>query len=67
LRINAETGRKAPPLSFSSKMLSMSLGYEKVEEVGEEDSSKDIILKNGLHFLYAKLLISSSSTSSSSS
>jgi hypothetical protein len=26
-------------------MLSVSLGFEEVEEVGEEDSSKDIILE----------------------
>ena len=37
--------KRSPPLSFSSKMLSVSLGFEEVEEVGEEDSSKDIILE----------------------
>ena len=45
LRINAKIGQEAPPLSFSTKILSVSLGFEEVEEVGEEDSSKDIILE----------------------
>jgi hypothetical protein len=67
LRINAKIGQEAPPLSFSSKMLSVSLGFEEVEEVGEEDSSKRYYIRNGLHFLCAKLLISSSSNSSTSS
>jgi hypothetical protein len=31
--------KRSPPLSFSSKM-SVSLGYEEVEEVGEEDYKK---------------------------
>ena len=45
LRINAKIGQEATPLSFSSKILSVSLGFEEVEEVGREDSSKDIILE----------------------
>jgi hypothetical protein len=56
-----EIGREAP------HKLSVSLGYEEVEEVEDEDSSKEYYVRNGLPFLYAKLLISSSSTSSSSS
>jgi hypothetical protein len=42
--------KRSPPLSYSSKMLSVSLGYEKVEEVGEEDSSKDVTLEMGSIF-----------------
>jgi hypothetical protein len=42
--------KRSPPLSSSSKMLSVNLGFEEVEEVGEEDSSKDIILEMGSMF-----------------
>ena len=35
----------------------MSLGFEEIGEDEDEDSSKDIILKHGLHILYAKLLV----------
>jgi hypothetical protein len=36
----------------------------RLTEVEDEDSSKEYYVRNGLHFSYAKLLISSSSTSS---
>ena len=35
----------------------MSLGFEEIGENEDEDSSKDIILKHGLHTLHAKRLI----------
>ncbi len=41
---------KSSQFSFSSKMLSVSMGCEEVEEVGEEDSSKDIIKEMGSIF-----------------